>query len=104
MALVQCPECGSQVSTAAAACPKCGSPIGSPAVGTPLSTIQQTSKRLKAQIILSSLAFGIGLVWVLTAFAGDAENPSLSPIAVTLFLVGMICYLTTKFRIWWHHK
>lgn len=30
MALTQCPECGNQVSTAAAACPKCGAPRQAP--------------------------------------------------------------------------
>ena len=27
MALITCPECGAEVSSAAAACPKCGHPI-----------------------------------------------------------------------------
>ena len=27
MALIECPECGSEVSSEAAACPKCGHPL-----------------------------------------------------------------------------
>jgi hypothetical protein len=27
MALIKCPECGAEVSSAAAACPKCGHPL-----------------------------------------------------------------------------
>lgn len=27
MALIQCPECGTEVSSEAAACPKCGHPL-----------------------------------------------------------------------------
>ena len=46
MALVKCPECGNQVSTAAPACPKCGAPIALQGIGAPLATIQQTSKQL----------------------------------------------------------
>lgn len=30
MALIQCPECGRQVSTLAAQCPGCGHPISAP--------------------------------------------------------------------------
>lgn len=29
MALIQCPECGTEVSSEAAACPKCGYPLKS---------------------------------------------------------------------------
>jgi hypothetical protein len=30
MAMIQCPECGNQVSSAATACPNCGHPIQGP--------------------------------------------------------------------------
>ena len=105
MALVKCPECDTQVSTAASACPKCGAPIATQGIGTPLSTIQQTSKRLKAHIIFSSLAFWIGLVWLLIVINSDSKTPDTStPIPVLLLLIGLIWFLITKFRIWWHHK
>ena len=61
MALVKCPECGNQVSTAAASCPKCGAPIASPGIHTPLATVQRTSKPLKAQGCLSTVVIFIGL-------------------------------------------
>ena len=31
MALIKCPECGTEVSDKAAACPRCGNPIAAPA-------------------------------------------------------------------------
>jgi len=86
MALVKCPECGNQVSTAAIACPKCGAPIASQDMGTPLAAIQQTSKQPKiekdvwkghpsylyylANFIIGVLlipVFGIGLLIILFA-------------------------------------
>jgi uncharacterized membrane protein YvbJ len=100
MALIRCPECGNQVSTAAASCPKCGVPISSKGAGTPLSTIQQTSKRLKVHIVLSSVAFWIAAILLLASFASEAP----SPFAIFLVLVCMVWYLVTKIRIWWHHK
>ena len=33
MALIKCPECGTDVSDAAAACPKCGHPLKATPVG-----------------------------------------------------------------------
>ena len=104
MALIKCEECGNQVSTAATACPKCGNPIGSEGIGTPLTTTQLTSKRLKIHIIFSALAFWIGLIWFICGFAADQNNPSPSPVAVILLIVGMVWYIITKIRIWWHHK
>jgi len=102
MVLINCPECSNQVSTAAASCPKCGAPIASQSIGTPLATIQQTSKQLKVHIIFSSLAFWIGLFWFIFALASEQQTSSI--IAIILLIVGMVWYLATKIRIWWHHK
>lgn len=38
MALINCPECGHQVSTAAKACPSCGFPVADGIVATPSRT------------------------------------------------------------------
>jgi hypothetical protein len=35
MALIPCPECKTEVSSAAAACPKCGHPIAAPTTPPP---------------------------------------------------------------------
>jgi uncharacterized membrane protein YvbJ len=104
MALVKCPECGNQVSTAAASCPKCGAPVGSPGISTPLATIQQTSKRLKLHSLFSSITLCIGLVWLIAGIAGGEAGASPSPVAIILLLVGIVWYIATRFRIWWHHE
>lgn len=108
MALVSCPECKHQVSNTAAACPQCGAPVaeasGSKAAGVPLTTIQETSKKLKLNIVFSSTLFWIGLVW---AFAiNNAADQNVEPSVIPSFfvLVGIVWYLITRFRIWWHHK
>ena len=103
MALINCPECKNQVSSTAAACPKCGAPVsGSMGAGTPLATTQLTSKRLKIQIVYSSLAFWIGVLWLVISCLGEEETAS--PLAGILLTIGMIWYIVTKIRIWWHHK
>jgi len=69
-----------------------------------LVTTQLTAKRFKIQIILSLLAFLIGIIWFFASFDGEGENPSPSSVALILSVVGIGWFLITKFRIWWHHK
>jgi hypothetical protein len=74
------------------------------AAGVPLTTTQSTSKRLKGQILVSALLFWGGLIlWFgQLADAKPGVTPSLLPMFV--MMVGIIWYLVTKSRIWWHHK
>ena len=109
MALIGCSECGHQVSSAAPTCPSCGAPVAgaseSRAAGTPLSTVQETSKKLKVHILISSIIFWVSLIWVIVAVNADKENPGASSGIAMLFLtVGIIWYVVARFRIWWHHK
>lgn len=106
MALINCPECSAQVSTKAIACPQCGAPIQradeAAAVGTPLQTVQQTSKRLKSHILIAAALFWGGLLLRFSAARGDAgisiEWPN------WMIVAGLALYIVTKMRIWWHHK
>lgn len=109
MALIQCTECGNQVASTAAACPSCGAPPVA-AVGTPLATIQQTSKRLKGYILIAAVLFWGGLLWTIT-IAGTMMDTA-SPEAGTNWMmvgsgstmIGFGLWFVTRIRIWWHHK
>ena len=109
MALISCSECGHQVSSAAPTCPSCGAPVAgaseSRAAGASLSTVQETSKKLKVHILISSIIFWVSLIWVGVSVNAAKENPE-APIGIAmLFLtVGIIWYVVAKLRIWWHHK
>ncbi|MGB1800466.1 MAG: zinc-ribbon domain-containing protein [Gammaproteobacteria bacterium] len=104
MPLINCPDCEAEISSNAQTCIKCGAPIAQAyeqnAAGVPLLTIQETSKKLKLQIVLSSLLFWIGLLALMMVVAAE-EEPVLSSMAIA---VGLIWYLITRIRIWWHHK
>jgi len=67
MALIKCPECSKDVSDKAPTCPNCGAPIAAASVdkkvGINVTTVQETSKRLKAQMLLASLSLAVGIVW-----------------------------------------
>lgn len=108
MALIACPECANKVSDAAPSCPTCGVAIAaaaeSRASGARLTTTQTTSKKLKAQTLISVALIIVGIFGLFSS-ANDpawADNPSLWP---GLFLTaGFIWYIVTRVRIWWHHK
>ena len=76
MALISCPECGRDVSSAAASCPQCGHPITrqvvtaepqakwNPGIAAVLSlVIPGAGQMYKGQV-------GIGLVWLVAVFIG----------------------------------
>jgi hypothetical protein len=107
MALVNCPDCNKQVSANAPTCPGCGAPIAAAkeAAGSgvqQLSTIQETSKRLKLHTLGAVAATVTGTTWLIVhAQSGSSASPAIPAI---LAFGGLSWYLVTRFRIWWHHK
>ena len=107
MALINCSECKKEVSDKAASCPHCGAPIfiarESKAAGAPLTTIQETSKKLKAQKVIASLMFWFGFMW-LVVDSNAIVRPGESIAAPAITSLGFVWYIVTRIRIWWHHK
>ena len=105
MALIKCHECGDQISDKAAACFKCGAPVATSeeyvATGTQLTTVQETSKKLKKRVIISLclILFGTLLGVVMK---DNPKGPGLLP--GLMILAGITLYIVTKGKIWWHHK
>lgn len=106
MALINCPECKRQISSMTVSCPHCGMPISSVkdtiTTGESTTTIQETSKRLKKQIIYSVVLFSISILLFIISIS--ANNGILGVISVLLFFFGAVWYITAKTMIWWHHK
>jgi len=105
MALINCSECGAEVSDKAASCPKCGAPITAAKevekVGVQVQTIQETSKKLKLQALISGLVFIIGMVWLI----GAPKTPgSFNPAPVIVMLGGLVWFIVIRIKTWWHHK
>ncbi len=101
MSLINCPECTSEISDKAPACPKCGAPISAEKIATEsdLVTTQETSKKLKMHILISVLLiFGGTIIALATAQSGGAGFGTL------IAVVGLVWFITTRFRTWWHHK
>ena len=105
MALISCPECKNQVSSVAASCPKCGSPVDvaeTQAAGAPLTTVQETSKKFKLQILLASIMFWAGLFMIVYRIQTGAKVGNVWYLLASI--IGLVWYIITKFRVWWHHK
>jgi len=102
MALINCPDCRAQVSDRAGACPRCGHPIAiareSAGAGTALTTIQGTSKRLKAHTAISATAV------ILSMFgAALSSSAAWKGFWVLAAVGGLAWFIVTRVRIWWHH-
>lgn len=105
MALIDCPECGKQISDKAQECNSCGCPIEaakeSGGSGANLTTIQGTSKRLKMHTLLASLTLIVGVVWLI----GEPKIPGqFNPAPVFLIFGGFIWVIVSRVRTWWHHS
>ena len=99
MSVKNCRECRGLVSTEAVACPHCGAPVSTRAVGTAIQPIERTAKSLKSRVVISLLCFLVGVIWAITATNTGANRTW--PLLLCLF--GLLWFLETKARIWWHH-
>jgi len=111
MALINCPECGKQVSDKAMACPNCGVGIASAAEsrgsGTTVTTVQETSKKLKLHTLGSVILILFGVIWVIAATSAveHGGDPGIGvSLAPFLIFAGFVWFIATRIRIWWHHK
>lgn len=107
MALINCPDCGTQVSDRAAACVKCGAPIAdvtgqsAPHPDAPqVQTIEQTGKAYKAQQAMGVVAILVGAVMMA---AGDSGSGTTMLGAIVAF-IGMILCIFGRVGAWWNHE
>ena len=105
MALISCPECKREISSLATSCPQCGTPIAAAAAvratGDTLTTTQSTAKRFKAQTLIAALLIVLGFLIALVS----AQTPGSSgtSFGAWMFVLGVLWYLVTRVRSWWHH-
>lgn len=106
MALIECNECGKKVSDKALSCPECGYPIADEAeveaIGTPVTTMQETSKAIKSHIVFAVFLIVGGCTTSVVSGSDGSENFGVT-IGIWLMLAGFIWYLISQVRSWWHH-
>lgn len=89
MALITCPDCGTEVSDRASSCVRCGAPIGPHG---PV-TIQATSKAWK-------LTQAVGVVGMLL---GTASCVGAMGQWWALWSVGALTFVAGRVGAWWDH-
>ena len=106
MALIKCPECTVEVSSAAKSCPKCAFPISPEnnklGQGGKVQTIELTSKKYKIQEIQSVLLIVGGLLLLFVGFATKLEL--LLTLGCLAGLAGIGWRMVIGFQVWWDHK
>jgi hypothetical protein len=84
MTIINCPECGRQVSGKAPTCPHCGAPIASPASRPFLPAVQAPAKKNVSCLTAGCVIFGvlviIGMIAGGSGNSGGSSSPS-SPAA-----------------------
>lgn len=99
MPLIKCPDCAETVSDRAEVCLKCGRPI---AERGGVQTIQKTSKKLKACVLVSYVVFFASIFLMILGGARDS-NEMMIP-GFLGFVVGGLGMGVLKLRIWWEHE
>lgn len=97
MSLIQCPECGTEISDKAPACPKCGNPM-QPVI------IEQTGKKWKLAKLISWLVFIGGVIMAIGGAGNGGFSNPLTGMGITLAFLGFIALVIAKFGSWWNHK
>lgn len=110
MALIQCSECGREVSDKAGACPQCGNPIA--ALATPLRTEAEEERpavAIASAPVITTQATGKGpkiaqLAGAMLIIAGVvACTADEREFSVPAIFVGFLLYAAGRLSAWWHH-
>ena len=96
MALIECPECGKEISEQAVSCPQCAYPIQTQSAmyEHPVQTIEQTGKKWKAGQLVGAF------MMVAAPVSLALESPTL---AIALFFFGLAVYVGFRVGAWWGH-
>lgn len=107
MSMISCSQCQSRISAQARYCPACGAPVAATsdlhAIGVPLTTVQATSKRLKAHAALAVCLVIIGALGLVLQAASPPAAGGPLLISSALTVGGAVWYISARVRRWWHH-
>lgn len=103
MPLIECPDCGHEVSDRAPACPKCGCPIAA-------TVTEQTGKGYKASMLVCLGLLVVGIV----LYVGSRDVPLWGGTAKALIpwgeapgfglmFGGVMGLVLCRALAWWHH-
>ncbi|MEZ4279029.1 MAG: hypothetical protein R3F21_05345 [Myxococcota bacterium] len=98
MAMINCPDCGKEVSSKAPACVACGSPISA-------QTIQATAKKWKAMQVVGMLLIIFGVAGMCSTISDPkaASEASAAGTTALMFIAGMGLTIFGRLGAWWNH-
>lgn len=99
MALIQCPDCGNNISDRAPSCIHCGRPqfeSTAPPPAEPAQTIEATGKDAKVMTLVAFFMIVIGFFLMF--------NHDLGVLGVMLLLCGIPVLIWAKFVTWWKYR
>jgi hypothetical protein len=100
MALINCPECGHEVSDKAFTCPNCGNPLRKQ---SPVN-IEQTKKKWKIFKIAAFLLFILGAFLIIKGLLGKNLEDLRFWIGVSVEFIALVLALIGKIGAWWNNK
>lgn len=107
MALVNCPECNTAVSSKASACPSCANPMNQSGLRAgrldPVVAIEKTGKGLKLQRLLAFTLLFAGVVVGCVGFNVQPLNQSLVTKGSVMFSAALGWLLIVRWKTWWRH-
>lgn len=98
MALINCSECGREISSQARVCPSCGAPMTLSTV-----TTEKTSKEVKLEQLK---AFGVlvaGAIITVVGGSSSTDNKTMIFGGIVLLLIGIILLIKVSVKNWWNH-
>ncbi len=98
MALIECPECGREVSSSAAACPACAYPVGTGTPAEPPRAVSRPPKRLWWKTTISIVGrLTVGAIMV--AAGGDESEATIAAVIGGLIIGASAIPVFYRYRI-----
>lgn len=95
MALINCPECGKEISDKATACPNCGFPVKNASTNIPKPTTSHYNFiKMRTGFGITDLSLGIMLlIMVLQSEGGVANNSRIMGTSWFFIITGILCII-----------
>jgi uncharacterized OB-fold protein len=108
MALIKCPECGSEMPSRTEACPKCAHPIAGEGAATvhggASQTVEPTPKRHRLQQSLAVVLIIGGSIAMFVISTAHNPRPGAEVAGLVVSVAGLFWLIKVRFTMWWNDR